>query len=171
MSSAHGEPHHGENAHRSRPIRMPVIAEIADAAPPERVFQALTERGPGAAVGERTPCSRSRFGRWMRDPDGKMAIQIEGTQGKECGQRSTNQRTERFTEIDPPRVLTYTWLGNWHEPPYQPADRALGAHCQLATARRVKVKHSGLKPTAGCVRKDYSARLAGRAGKLRKHCE
>ena len=74
-----------------------------------------------------------------------------------------------ITEFDPPRVLAYTWRGNWHEHPEQ-ASTARWELSPTKTGTRVKVTHSGLA-NEPIVRKDYAGGWPGVLDKLRKHCE
>jgi uncharacterized protein YndB with AHSA1/START domain len=74
-----------------------------------------------------------------------------------------------ITEFDPPHVLAYTWLGNWHDHPERPSM----ARWELSATKsgtRVRVTHSGLsdQPIA---RKDYAGGWPGLLELLRKYCE
>ena len=80
----------------------------------------------------------------LNDPSGKIVVN---------GVRDFKAHGE-ITEFDPPRVLAYTWLGNWHEHPERPST----ARWELSATRtgtRVKVTHSGLA-NEPIVRKDYA---------------
>jgi uncharacterized protein YndB with AHSA1/START domain len=60
-----------------------------------------------------------------------------------------------IVEIDPPRVLVYTWIANWHDD----KERKTTVRWELETrsnGTHVKVTHSGLAQEA-VARKDYSA--------------
>ena len=64
-----------------------------------------------------------------------------------------------ITEFDPPRVLAYTWIANWHED----KSHATLVRYELipeGTGTRVKVTHSGLAGEAAA-RKDYSGGWVG----------
>ena len=72
-------------------------------------------------------------------------------------------------EFDPPRVLAYTWFGNWHD---DPTSRTL-VRWELTPKQggtHVKVTHSGLAllPIA---RKDYSGGWPGVVEQLKKFLE
>jgi uncharacterized protein YndB with AHSA1/START domain len=74
-----------------------------------------------------------------------------------------------IVEYDPPRVLAYTWLANWHDD----ASRRTIVRWELtskAAGTHVKVTHSGLaqEPTA---RKDYSGGWPGVVEMLKKFVE
>ena len=72
-------------------------------------------------------------------------------------------------EIDPPRLLVYTWIANWHEDKHRKTivrwdleARGSGTH--------VKVTHSGLAEE-WAARKDYSGGWPGVLGQLKKFVE
>ena len=72
-------------------------------------------------------------------------------------------------EIDPPRLLVYTWIGNWHLDP----EKKTIVRWELtpaASGTHVKVTHSGLaqEPEA---RKDYSGGWPGVVEKLKQFAE
>jgi uncharacterized protein YndB with AHSA1/START domain len=72
-------------------------------------------------------------------------------------------------EFDPPRLLAYTWIANWHD---RPSQRTV-VRWELAKfgdGTRVKVTHSGLsqQPIA---RKDYKGGWSGVVESLKKFVE
>jgi uncharacterized protein YndB with AHSA1/START domain len=101
-------------------------------------------------------------GEWryeLNNPSGTIAVN-EGSNFKAHGE---------ITEFDLPRVLAYTWLGNWHEHSERPST----ARWELSATRtgtRVRVTHSGLANEL-IVRKDYAGGWPGVLEKLRNHCE
>ncbi len=137
-----------------------IVTEIEVAAPPERVFTALTD--PKQLMrwwGEEGPCKAKLWemdarvgGRWRfetADPAGKIVL--NGI--------SDFKANGEILECDPPRVLAYTWIANWHNQP----GRATLVRWELTPVgkgTRVKVTHSGLakEPLA---RKDYSGGWPG----------
>ena len=147
-----------------------VLAEVFIAAPPERVFQAITDP-------EQMPLWWGQQGlyrvtEWKADlrPGGKWRYELTDPSRNKVinGVRNFKAHGE-ITEFDPPRVLAYTWLGNWHEHPERPST----ARWELSATRtgtRVKVTHSGLA-NEPIVRKDYAGGWPGVLEKLRKHCE
>ena len=150
------------------PDQDAVVTEIEIAAPPERVFQALTDPAqlmlwwvatPKGALWE---MDARLGGKWRYElivPSEKIAVN---------GVRNVKLHGE-ITEFDPPRVLAYTWLGNWHEHPERPSM----ARCELSATpagTRVKVTHSGLA-NEPIVRKNYAGGWPGVLEKLRNHCE
>ena len=127
------------------PDKDAVISEVQIAAPPERIFQALTSSDLLMRWwnGEGGPCRVKVWefearvgGRWrcaVEDPSRKMLPRGEGT------------TTGEIVEFDPPRTLVYTWLASFHSNP------------EVVTLVRwdlvpnqggtlVKMTHSGLKP-------------------------
>jgi uncharacterized protein YndB with AHSA1/START domain len=129
-----------------------IITEIEIAAPPDRVFQALTDG--------------DQLMHWFTSPEcpakyWKMDARLGGQYGYATvkGKVEVNGVNEfechgEIVEFDPPRVIAYTWLANWHDD----ATRRTVVRWELASTSggtHVKVTHSGLaqEPTA---RKDYS---------------
>jgi uncharacterized protein YndB with AHSA1/START domain len=147
--------------------RDKVVSEIQIAAPPERVFQALTssEELPRWFTNDGCPTriweiDPQRGGRW------RSATQ---TGSKAVNGVSTFRSGGEILEVDPPRLLVYTWHANWHEDP------------SLATVVRwdltekdggtfVRVTHSKLEsePTA---RKDYAGGWVGVLRNLKQFTE
>jgi uncharacterized protein YndB with AHSA1/START domain len=150
------------------PDQDAVVTEIEIAAPPERVFQALTDPAqlmlwwvatPKGALWE---MDARLGGKWRYElilPSEKIAVN---------GVRNVKLHGE-ITEFDPPRVLAYTWLGNWHEHPEQPS-MARWELSATKTGTRVKVTHSGLA-NEPIVPKSYAGGWPGVMEKLRNHCE
>lgn len=84
-----------------------VVAEIFIAAPPERVFQAITDPSqPPQWWGQQ---GMYRVTEWKGDlrPGGKWSSAGVGADG-------TSFRVDgEYLEIDPPRLLVYTWVASW----------------------------------------------------------
>jgi uncharacterized protein YndB with AHSA1/START domain len=59
-----------------------------------------------------------------------------------------------IVEMDPPRLLVYTWIANWHDHPEHPTLVRWELE-KTAGGTRVRVTHSGLANEAGA-RKDYT---------------
>jgi uncharacterized protein YndB with AHSA1/START domain len=75
----------------------------------------------------------------------------------------------RVLEFDPPRLLAYTWIANWH------ADRTRRTEVRwelnpTKTGTAVKVTHSG-RAQEEVARKDYTGGWPGVLELLRKHVE
>jgi len=131
-----------------------VVAEIEVAAPAERVFAAITD--PHQLMhwwGEKGACSAKLWeldarvgGRWRFEA-------ADSNGGRVINGVSSFKANGEIVEYDPPRVLAYTWIANWHCEP----GRSTLVRWELfpeGEVTRVKVTHSGLadEPEA---RKDY----------------
>ena len=144
-----------------------IVSEIEIAAPPERVFQALTDSAQLKRWFSSAECPSKL---WEMDP------RLGGRYGyaTEKGSIAVNNISEfechgEIIEYDPPRVLAYTWIANWHDDVTRPTvvrweltPKTNGTH--------VKVTHSGLaqEPVA---RKDYSGGWPGVVEMLKKFVE
>jgi uncharacterized protein YndB with AHSA1/START domain len=144
-----------------------IVCEVDIAAPNERVFEALTGSG--------------QLMKWFTDPAcpvkyWKMDPRKGGSYGyaTEKGNFEVNGVSEfechgEILEFDPPRLLVYTWIGNWH----LDKQRTTVVRWQLtptANGTHVKVTHSGLaqEPVA---RKDYSGGWIGVLENLKQFAE
>jgi uncharacterized protein YndB with AHSA1/START domain len=144
-----------------------IVSEIEIAAPAERVFQALTDA--------------NQLKRWFTSPEcpaklWEMDARLGGRYGyaTEKGSVVVNNVREfechgEILEYDPPRVIAYTWIANWHAD----ATRRTVVRWELtpkANGTQVKVMHSGLaqEPVA---RKDYSGGWPGVVEMLKKFVE
>jgi len=149
------------------PDQDAVVSEIEIAAPAERIFQALTD----AAQLRRWFCDPScpihlwemdaRLGGRYRYTTEKGTAVVNGVSEFECH--------GEILEYDPPRVLVYTWFGNWHDD----VTRRTVVRWELAPTRtgtRLKVTHSGLA-TMPIARKDYSGGWTGVVEMLKKFVE
>ncbi len=144
-----------------------IVTEIDIAAPPERVFRALTDGG--------------ELKRWFTSPEcpakvWKMDARLGGRYGyaTEKGTIMVNKVSEfechgEIVEFDPPRLLAYTWIANWHD---DPARQTIVRWELTPTARgtRVKITHSGLTQEA-VARKDYTDGWPGVMEMLKKFVE
>jgi uncharacterized protein YndB with AHSA1/START domain len=149
------------------PDQDAIVCEIEIAAPPERVFQAIIDPKQVMAWWTSPECQIESFefeprrgGRWRyatkqtkMDVNGVSKFHIEG----------------EVLEYDPPRLLAYTWVANYHE------DRAQRTvvRWELTPAgagTHVKVTHSGLAklPTS---RKSYTGGWPGVIEQLKKFVE
>jgi len=149
------------------PDQDAVVSEIDISAPPDRVFKALTDAGE---------LSRWFTDSWCPLKYWKMDARVGGQYAYATNQGSVvvNGVSEfechgEILECDPPRLLVYSWIGNWHEDPsirtvvrWELTKREGGTH--------VKVTHSGLAnlPVA---RKDYSGGWTGVVAKLKQFVE
>ena len=136
----------------STPSQDAIISEIQISAPAEHVFKALSDAG--------------ELQRWFRSPEcpvkfWKMDARVGGhySYATQKGSIMVNGVSEfecegEILECDPPRLLAYTWIANWHD------DRKSRTVVRweltpTESGTHVKVTHSGLSnlPVA---RKDYT---------------
>jgi uncharacterized protein YndB with AHSA1/START domain len=149
------------------PDQDAIVSEIQVSAPPERVFRALTDSG--------------ELSRWFSSPEcplksWKMDARVGGRYHYETekGSMVVNGVSEfkchgEITECDPPRVLAYSWIANWHED----AQKRTIVRWELtpkAGGTHVRVTHSGLS-TLPVARKDYTGGWPGVVEMLKKFVE
>jgi uncharacterized protein YndB with AHSA1/START domain len=149
------------------PDQDSIVTQIEIAAPPERVFQALTDA--------------QQLKRWFGSPEcpAKVWEMDAGPGGHyryvtEKGAVVVNNVSQfechgEIVEYDPPRVLAYTWIANWHDD----VTRRTIVRWELtpkSTGTLVKVTHSGLiqLPIA---RRDYAGGWPGVLEMLKKFAE
>jgi uncharacterized protein YndB with AHSA1/START domain len=122
-----------------------VVTEIEIAAPPERVFQALITREQALQWGTNDAYQMTQ---WQMDvrPGGKWRFVSKERKAGGAGQGLDHHG--EIIEIDPPRLLTYSWYASWHEKP----DVRTVVRWELTPTKsgtRLKVVHSGLLPVPG----------------------
>jgi uncharacterized protein YndB with AHSA1/START domain len=152
---------------RITPDQDAIISDIDIAAPPERIFQALTDPG--------------ELKRWFTSPEcpvkfWEMDARMDGAYryATEKGSIVVNGVSEfechgHIAEFDPPRLLAYTWFANWHDD----RTRRTLVRWELtptASGTHVTVTHSGLADLP-IARKDYSGGWPGVVGMLKKFVE
>ncbi|MGA7907127.1 MAG: SRPBCC domain-containing protein [Candidatus Sulfotelmatobacter sp.] len=146
------------------PDRDAVISEIEIAAQPERVFQALIDREQALQWGKGDAFEITQ---WEMDarPGGKWRFV---SRERKAAAQFFDHHGE-ILEIDPPRLLAYTWFANWHE---NPAHRTV-VRWELSptkTGTRVKLTHSGLaRLPGGC--EGYSQGWPGLLQQIKKFAE
>lgn len=120
-----------------------VISEIEIAAPPERVFQALIQRDQALQWGA---------GEAFEVTEWEMDVRRGGKWRFVSRERASGGKAYvhhgEIIEIDPPRLLEYSWFANWHP---DPSHRTV-VRWELAptkTGTHLKVTHSALAPLAG----------------------
>ena len=145
-----------------------VASEIEIAAPPERVFEALTD-------------PRQLFRWWGSEPSVDLIkFDMEGRKGGkyyyECAPKPgadmgpvadvlkrNNARNficrGEVLEFEPPRLLVWSWIANWHENPGQ-STTVRWELTRTAKGTRVRVTHTGLR-NEPISRKDYGQGWAG----------
>ena len=149
------------------PDQDALITEIHIAAPPERVFSALTDEKQLRIWWNNKDARLKNFdmearlaGKWrMSTKD--TAMNINGVSQFECG--------GEITEFDPPRLLAYTWIANWHDN----KSRKTLVRWELVAkdgGTLLKVIHSGLAQE-GIARKDYQGGWPGAVEQLKTFVE
>lgn len=144
-----------------------VIAEIQIAAPPDRVFEALSDPGQLKQWFTSDECP-VKF--WEFDPrvDGAYRYESESTDIVVNGVKEF-QCHGHIAEFDPPKLLAYTWFANWHDDKtartvvrWELSPHNHGTH--------VKVTHSGLA-NLPVSRNDYSGGWPGVVENLKRFTE
>jgi len=134
-----------------------IVSEIDVAAPAPRVFQALTDRSELIRWFTDASCPvklwemDARLGGRYRYATEKGTVVINGVSEFEC--------YGEIVEFHPPRLLAYTWVGNWH----LDKQRKTLVRWELtptASGTHVKVIHSGLAEEVAA-RRDYSGGWPG----------
>ena len=149
------------------PDQDALVTEIHIAAPPERVFRALLDPKQVMQWWTSPECHIDGYaidpkpgGRWHLDTK-KSQISVNGVSKFRC--------EGEVLECDPPRVLAYTWIANWHERPQQ---RTV-VRWELAASKGgtlLRVTHSGLAELP-VSRKDYSGGWPGVLDLIKKFVE
>jgi uncharacterized protein YndB with AHSA1/START domain len=149
------------------PDQDTIVSEIHVAAPPERVFQALIDPHQLMRWWNSEECRTEFFemdarsgGRWRLGTK-KTKMNVNGVSQFFC--------EGEVLECDPPRLLAYTWVANWHDD----KTRRTVVRWELATTKNgthVKVTHSGLAQEAAA-RKDYNGGWPGVVEALKKFVE
>jgi uncharacterized protein YndB with AHSA1/START domain len=149
------------------PDQDAIVCEIEIAAPPSSVFEALTDSAQLMQWFNDATCPvkywkmDARRGGAYSYATEQGSVVVNGVSRFECH--------GEILEYDPPRLLVYTWIGNWHVV----KERKTVVRWELtsiASGTRVKMTHSGLaqEPTA---RKDYSGGWVGVVKNLKQFTE
>jgi uncharacterized protein YndB with AHSA1/START domain len=150
-----------------------VVADIEIAAAPERVFRALTD-------------PKQLFAWWGREPSVELSVfdmdarlggrwrfrckPVAGTEQGPVGDQLRRNGADEYhahgevLEYDPPRLLVWSWIANWHEHP----DHQTIVRWELTATKKgtlVRVTHSGLS-SEPIARKDYGRGWTGVLGLL-----
>ena len=149
------------------PSQDAIVSEIEIAAPAQRVFKALSDAGELKQWFSGPECPAkfwkmdARVGGRYSYATEKGSIVVNGVSEFEC--------QGEILACDPPRLLVYTWIANWHDTPgartvvrWELTEKGSGTH--------VRVTHSGLTnlPVA---RKDYAGGWPEVVEMLRKFVE
>lgn len=144
-----------------------IISEVDIHAPAERVFQALIDPRQLLRWWTSDEC-RTDFFEMDARPGGKWRF---GTKPSSLNVNGVSQFfcEGEVLEFDPPRLLAYTWIANWHDD----KTRRTLVRWELTPTKdgtHVKVTHSGLAQEA-VARKDYSGGWPGVVQALKKFVE
>lgn len=144
-----------------------IVSEIYIVAPAERVFAALTDPKQlaiwftDASCPVKTWRMDARRGGSYGYATGKSRHLVNGVSEFECH--------GDILEFDPPRLLVYTWVANWH----LDKQRKTVVRWELTPAgagTHVKVTHSGLAQEQ-VAREDYRGGWPGVVEKLKEFAE
>jgi len=145
-----------------------ITCEIDIAVPPERIFRALTDSTELAKWFTNEECP-TKYWRMDARKGGRYSYQtVQSTKVKVNGVDMFHCEGE-ITEFDPPRVLAYTWIANWHDN----KNMATTVRWELTHTRsgtHVKVTHSGLA-SEKVARDDYRGGWPGVVEKLKAFVE
>jgi uncharacterized protein YndB with AHSA1/START domain len=143
-----------------------VICEIDIAAPPERVFKALITREQAIEWGSDEQYETTE---WEMDARLGGSWRFTARKRKEPGAGKEYKHRGEILEIDPPRVLTYTWFTDFHEV----RDQRTVVRWELTSTSagtHVKVTHSGLAALPNS-RKGYNEGWPGLLQLIKKFIE
>ena len=152
---------------RITPDNDSVVGEIFIAAPPERVFEALADPAQLRQWWTSDECPTEflefepRLGGHWRYATRQSSLNVNGMSKFACH--------GEVREFDPPRLLAYTWIANWHDAKTRPTV----VRWELTPANdgtRVKVIHSGLVDEE-VARNDYKGGWPGLLEQLKKFTE
>ena len=123
--------------------RDAVRADIEIAAPPERVFEALTDPAQLAAWWGSEETHRARD--WQADvqPGGHWRARTTDAAGRE------GTLGGEYRVVDPPRVLEHTWEASWDEAPTIVRYELAPTHVGGVPGTRVTVTHRGFDGAVG----------------------
>ena len=139
------------------PDQNTVVCEISIAVPPERVFQALIDAKQVMQWWTSDQCQIETFSMEPR-PGGRWTYDTRNSKTNVNGVTKFHCEGE-VLEFDPPRVLAYSWIANWHE---DPAQRTV-VRWELipqGNGTLAKMTHSGLASLPQS-RKDYGQGWVG----------
>jgi len=116
------------------------VADIS--VPPARVFRALTDSDELAKWFTNAECPAKYWrmdarkgGRYSYQTERSATVKVNGVDEFHC--------EGEITEFDPPRLLVYTWVANWHDNKTM-ATMVRWELTQTNSGTHVRVTHSGL---------------------------
>ena len=154
-----------------------VICEIEINAPPERVFQALTDEKQLAIWWGAEPSIDLLKFEMQGRADGKYVYECAAKPGADMGPVGDilkRNGADHFIchgevlECVPPRLLVWSWIANWHEHPQQPTVVRWDLKA-TAKGTLVRVTHGNLR-NEPISRKDYGQGWQGVLQLLFNYC-
>jgi len=121
------------------PDQDAIVCEIEIAAPPERVFEALTDPRQVRAMNVKDSHEITVWG---------MDLRVGGIWRSTVREKATGREYVHHgevVEIKPPYLLAHTWFANFHDQPARPTLVRYELKA-IPTGTRLKVTHSGLAP-------------------------
>lgn len=155
-----------------------VVEEIDIAAPAALVFAALTDARQLAAWWGKEPSVHLTAFEMDARPGGRWRYRASPAAGVSHGPVGDQLRRNGFAafeahgeilEYDPPSLLVWSWIANWHEQPTHPTV-VRWELTPTPAGTRVRVTHSGLAGE-GIARRDYGHGWAGVLRLLGQHVE
>jgi uncharacterized protein YndB with AHSA1/START domain len=153
-------------ATRITPDNDAVVSEIEITAPPDRVFRSLVTRDQALQWGSNDAFEMTL---WEMDarPGGKWHFVSKERKGTNAG-RNIDHHGE-ILEIDPPRLLEYSWFASWHpDPSHRTVVRWELSPTKAGT--HLKMTHSGLAQLPG-VAQGYSQGWPGLVQSIKNFVE
>ena len=160
------------------PNQDSVVCETDIAAPPERVFAALTDPQQLLLWWGKEPSAELSVFEMDARPGGRWHFRwkpVAGVDHGAVGEQLRRNCMEQFEahgkilEYVPPRLLVWSWIANWHEHPTAPT-LVRWELSRTATGTHVRVTHSQLaKVPIAC--RDYKQGWVGVLHLLRSFSE
>jgi len=143
-----------------------VTAEIEILAPPDRVFAALTDQPQLFTWWGKEPSVELTAFEMDARPGGSWSFTCTpATSHGAIGEQLKRNEAQQFIahgevlEIDPPHLLVWSWIANWHQDP-SCATQVRWELTPTPSGTLVRVTHSGLANDAAAF-KDYSSGWPG----------
>ena len=140
------------------PDQDTIISEIDIAAPPERVFKAISD---ASDIRRRSP----ELSAYEMDPRVGGRWYLEMRPGQPYKGMALIRHEGEILEFDPPRLLVYTWLANFHKDPQKPSV-VRWELTPIKSGTHVKLTHTGLTSEPES-RRDYAGGWPGVLEKLK----
>ena len=141
------------------PDQDSIVSEIEIAAPPDRVFRALTDPKQQMVWWGAEPSCELRSFEMDARPGGRWGFQASDRTGHAVNGVTEFEAHGEVLEVTPPIRLKYTWIANWHHDKSRVTE-VLWELFPTPAGTRVKVTHSGLAQEA-VARKDYAGGWPG----------